>query len=94
VQEDDDRAIGRTRFGVGHIQHAGIDLLQRTERDVGPGLDLDQLRAGGLCARRDQHSELGGCGGERRGTEKAAAIVVDVFDLAERIHGLSPISLD
>ena len=56
VQQDDRRAVGRTRFGIADIQHAGVDLLQRAERGVGPGL----IRAS-ACARarcRSSRTEL------------------------------------
>ena len=54
VQKNDRRAIGGTGFGVADIQDAGIDLLQRAERDVRPRLDRGQLRLGGLCVGRSR----------------------------------------
>ena len=39
MQKNDHGAIGRAGLGVADIQDAGIDLLQRSERRVRPGLD-------------------------------------------------------
>jgi hypothetical protein len=44
VQKDDWRAICRARFGICHIQDAGIDLLQRGKRGIRSWLDRRQLR--------------------------------------------------
>jgi hypothetical protein len=44
VQKDDWRVICRARFGICHIQDAGIDLLQRGKRGIRSWLDRRQLR--------------------------------------------------
>ncbi len=75
MQQQHDRATGGARLRIGDSEHAGVDLLQRAERCVGPGLDRDELA--GLRLRKADLAERGGGEGQRRGAQKAAAVMVD-----------------
>jgi hypothetical protein len=58
VQQQDDTSVGRTRFRVSDIQHAGIDLLEGPE----------------VAARLDQAEPPGDDGGERGTDELATVL--------------------
>ena len=86
MQQNNGLPIGRTRFGIGDVQHAGVDVLQRAERGVGPRPDPGERRLGGLRGGRQQYAELRG-GGQSGGADQMAATKVDPFQIA--VHGQS-----
>ena len=77
MQQQDHGAIGRPGFCVADIQEAGIDLLQRGEGRVRPGLDW--LDLGGLGLRGADQAQLGGGDGHGGDAEQPATLVIDLF---------------
>ena len=59
MKKDDRWTIGWSRFGISHIQNAGIDLLQLSERCVRPWRDGRQ-RLGCLCHCGIEDAKLNG----------------------------------
>ena len=76
MQKNDRRAIGGTGFGVGDIQDAGIDLLQRTERRVRSRLDCRHLalRLAGCAVAEPIMPSCAAAMVIGRGTKEAAAM--------------------
>jgi len=85
VQQKHHWTIGGARFRVTDIEDPGLDLLQRAERRVGPGLDRVELA--GLRPRDADPRESGGRDAQRRGAQKAAATMVDLFGYV-RLSGM------
>src|SRR5262249_11440731 len=55
MQQNDRSAVGGSGFGISHIQEAGIDLLERSERCICPRLDCRQFCLSLFCRRRTHH---------------------------------------
>jgi hypothetical protein len=88
VHEDDRAAIGGAELDVHGVQHAGVDLLDRPEGRSGRRPAGRPGRTG-LRLRGTDHAELGGAdgqGGGTRGTQRAAAIMVDVGGRVVGVH--------
>ena len=84
VQKDHRRAIGRAGLGVADVQDAGVDLLERPEGRVRPGLNRWQSRGSclaDLCCRRTDYAELRGRNRRGSSIKKATAMPVDPSEL-------------
>jgi hypothetical protein len=82
VQQDNRLAIGRPDLGIGHIEDAGVDLLQRSERGVRARFDVRQplcRRLGGLRLGGADDAELRSRCGHGGRADGIAAKPVDVF---------------
>ena len=89
MQQDDHRPVGGAGLGVGHIEHAGVDLLQR--REAGGGEWLGRwLRPGGLRPGGCRPAQLSGGDGQRGYAEKATAVRIDDVEHVDRTHHDSP----
>ena len=82
MQQNDRGTVGGTGFGVADVEEAGIDLFQRRERCVRPGLEPWEIGRPclfGLCLRGTGQAKLGGRDGHGSSAKKASAILVDLF---------------
>jgi hypothetical protein len=93
VQKNDRTTAGGAGFGISDVEHAGIDLLERAERRVRSRLDRGRINRADparLRARRTGDAEPGERNGHGRGTQEAAAMMVDVFGQFGWTHQASP----
>jgi hypothetical protein len=76
VEKNDNGSIRGAGLSVAHIQQAGIDLLQWSERRICSWLDCRHFCLRPLCRRWIDHAKLSGGDSHRRGAKEKATILV------------------
>ncbi|MNO87596.1 hypothetical protein D3C76_790190 [compost metagenome] len=95
VQQDHHRPVGGTDLGIGNVQQAGLDVLERAERRVTTrcnGAEGAGRYIGGVCLRRGkpQGTELHHGEHQDGGREQATKAWYKRVVRQSRIHGGSP----
>jgi hypothetical protein len=68
------------------MQHAGVDLLQLSERRICSWFDCRHFCLYPLCYRGTDHAKLSGGDGHRGGVKETAMMLVDFIRNLDRIH--------